>query len=133
MLIYKDLSFRINGVLFRVHNDIGKYASEAQICDMIAHELKCAGIKYEREYVLQQILPGEHAGRHRVDFIIEDKIILEIKTKRYLSKEDYSQVKRYIKTSNKKLGILINFRDARLHPKRILNSEVDEIAYSHDS
>jgi len=57
-----------------------------------------------------------------IDFIIEDKIIIEFKTKDYITKEDYYQVKRYLITLNLELGILVNFRQKRLAPKRVLNS-----------
>jgi len=48
-VIHKELSYQLNGVLFSVHNSVGKYASEAQVCDLIEQELKVAGIQYERE------------------------------------------------------------------------------------
>ena len=57
------------------------------------------------------------------DFIIDGKIILEFKTVDYLTKNDYNQLKRYLITLNLKLGIIINFRQRRLAPKRVLNSE----------
>ena len=71
--------------------------------------------------MLPSIHVGEMPGRHRVDFLIDNKIILEIKYRKYLTKEDYEQTQRYLTTLNLALGILVNFRDERLHPKRILN------------
>lgn len=58
----------------------------------------------------------------KVDFLIEGKILLEIKTKRILGKEDYYQTKRYLAALNKKLAIVVNFRDKSIRPKRIINS-----------
>ena len=67
---------------------------------------------------------GEQGRRNIVDFLIEDKILLELKAKRIISKEDYYQVRRYLESLNLKLGLLVNFRDRYLKPKRILNSNV---------
>lgn len=53
-----------------------------------------------------------------------DKIILEIKAIRVLTRETYYQVRRYLQAFNKKLGLLVNFRDKYLRPKRILNSAI---------
>ena len=58
-----------------------------------------------------------------VDFIVENKIILEFKAKDFITKEDYFQTKRYLVTLNLKLALLINFRQKRLAPKRILNKD----------
>ena len=55
------------------------------------------------------------------DFIIDKKIILEIKAKRIITKDDYYQVKRYLVSSNLQLGIIVNFRQKYLSPKRVLN------------
>lgn len=120
MLLHKELSYKINGVLFRAHNEIGRYCNEKQVCDRIELELKKEGILYVREYVIPVSFEGEKEGRNRVDFLIADEIILELKTKRFLAKEDYFQVKRYLEAAQKELAILVNFRDERIKPKRIL-------------
>jgi|SRR3989338_6552534 len=120
-IVHKELSYTLSGILFGVHNEVGRFASEKQICDAIEIRLKQHGLSYRREFVLPSAHAGERMGRHRVDFIIEDKIILEIKMRRQLRQEDYDQVLRYLKVLNLALGILVNFRDERLHPRRVLN------------
>ncbi|MBI2122223.1 MAG: GxxExxY protein [Candidatus Sungbacteria bacterium] len=124
--IYAELSYKVGGILFAVHNENGRYRNEQQYCDAIENYLKLYKIKYEREKVLPISFIGEHAGRNKVDFLIEGKIILEIKAKRMLEKHDYYQLKRYLVALNKKLGLLINFRDKFLHSKRVLNSLAKE-------
>ena len=66
-------------------------------------------------------MKGERNGRNIPDFIIDDKIILDLKAKPIVTKEDYYQMKRYLKSSQKRLGIIVNFRQPHLYPKRILN------------
>ena len=122
-VVYPELSYEIVGVLYSAHNKLGGYANEKQYGDYIENELKEQKIKYEREKVLDQYFPEERSGRHRIDFLIEDAIILELKCARILSKEAYYQIQRYLRALNKKLGLLVNFRDKYLRPHRILNSQ----------
>lgn len=125
-IIHKDLSYIINGLLYEIHNEVGRFASEKQICDLIENKLKENSLAYQREFVLPTIYVGEAPGRHRVDFLIENKIVLEIKYRNFLKREDYEQVRRYLKMLNLALGVLVNFRENRLHPKRILNGSGKE-------
>lgn len=121
-LLYKELSFDINGILFDVHNSIGKFANERQVNDEIEKLLQTKNIHYIREW---QILIADHEANkeyHRADFLIDSKIILEIKYKKFLTKQDYDQTKRYLNAAQISLGILVNFRDNRIYPKRALNS-----------
>jgi len=122
-LIYKELSYKINGLLFNVHNELGKFCNEKQICDRIEFYLKEEHLSYEREKIVPKSFEGELTGRNRVDFVIEEKIILEVKCIRFIGKEEYYQVQRYLHAYNKQLGILVNFRDERIVPRRILNSD----------
>ena len=80
-----------------------------------------------RERILPQSFIGEKSGRNKVDFLIENKVILEIKSRRIITKEDYYQVRRYLETLKLKLGIIVNFRNLYLRPKRILNSSISII------
>jgi len=61
--------------------------------------------------------------RDIIEDIIENKIILEVKCTRFLGREEYYQTQRYIHAFNIQLGIMVNFRDERINPRRILNSE----------
>jgi len=126
-LIYPALSYKITGILFKVHNQLGRFCSERQYCDLIEKYLKENNFVYAREKILPPIFNGEKLGRNKVDFVIENKIILEIKSKKIITKDDYYQVRKYLSVLNFKLAILVNFRTAYLHPKRILNSSVKEL------
>jgi len=125
-IVYKDLSYKIGGIILKVHKELGPYCSEKQCGDRIEYYFKLENIPYQREFVIPISFEGERHGRNKADFMVADKIILEIKTIRILTPECYYQMQRYLKATNKKLGILVNFRDKYIKPKRILNSLAKE-------
>lgn len=123
-ILHAKLSYQITGVLFKVHNALGRFCNEKQYADALECSFRESGINFKREQELEKSFEAEQAGRNRVDFLIEDEIVLEIKAKRIIERRDYFQMKRYLVAGNKKLGILVNFQQRYLSPKRVLNSEV---------
>jgi len=123
-ILYKDLSFQIYGLLFKTHNELGRFRNEKQYGDKLEQLFKDKKINYLRELNLPPSFIGEQKNRNRIDFIVDDKIIIECKTKTMLTKDDYFQTLRYLTTFNKRLGILVNFRQIYLKPKRIVNPNI---------
>ncbi len=112
--LYSDLTYKINGILIEVHKELGSYAREKQFADLMEQKLKENGLLYKRELRI-----GDSGNI--MDFVVDNKIILELKAKPFLIREDYDQVKRYLHQANLKLGILVNFREKFIQPKRVLN------------
>lgn len=112
-LVYGKLTYLINGICFEAHNQLGRYSREKQYGDYLEKRFKEEGLKFNREYSI-----GDSGNI--IDFVIEDKMILEIKAKRFITKADYYQIQRYLQIMGIKLGLLINFRNMHLKPKRIL-------------
>jgi len=121
-ILFKELSYRINGILFKVRKNLGRYKNEKQYCDAIEELFKEEGIKYVREKIVENPVEGKRY-RSKIDFLIEDAIILEIKAKSFITSEDYFQVRRYLSDLNLKLGIIANMRQYNVLPKRIINSD----------
>jgi len=119
-VLYPELSYTINGLCFTIHNSLGRFRNEQQYADAFEEKLKSSGLKYKREKSLPPSFKGEYNNRNIPDFIVEDKIVIDIKAKRLISKEDYFQMKRYLVSSGLHLGIIINFRQNVLTPKRIV-------------
>jgi GxxExxY protein len=112
-VLYPELSFTITGILFSVHNEIGHYGREKQYSEALEHRLKEAKIPYRREFNLQ-------GTGNIIDFIIDDKILLELKAVRLLTKDHFRQVQNYLQRTQLKLGLLVNFRSKYLKPIRIV-------------
>lgn len=112
-VLYPELSYAISGILFAVHNELGQYAREKQYGDLLEEKFKETKISYKRE------VPISNTG-NILDFIIEDKIILELKNIRILTKESYRQIQNYLQQADIKLGLLVNFRPRYLKPVRVI-------------
>jgi len=123
-IVYPELSYKIGGILFDVQNNLGRFCNERQYGDAIEKLLKDNNLIYEREKELPKLFDGEQDRRNIADFLVENKILLELKAKRIIGREEYYQVRRYLNSLNLKLGLLVNFRDKYLKPRRILNSNV---------
>ncbi|MBN1168866.1 GxxExxY protein [Candidatus Woesebacteria bacterium] len=112
-LIYPKISYLILGICFSVQNELGIYAKEKQYSDLLEKRFRESKISYKRQFLISD-------SGNIVDFIIDNKIILEVKAKRIITKSDYYQLQRYLQESKIKLGLLVNFRNKYLKPKRVI-------------
>ncbi len=117
-LIHPQLSYTLTGICFSVHNNLGRFAREKQYADAIEDLLKEAKIPYKREH---RVVDTGNV----LDFLVDDKIILEIKSKRLILKQDFYQSQRYLQSTKKDLALLVNFQNRYLKPVRIVRIETD--------
>ena len=114
------------GLCFQVQKELGRFCREKQYADKLEDLLRNANLNYKREYEITNLMPQSPAG-NKVDFLIEGKIIIELKAKNFITKEDYVQTQRYLRGADLKLGLIINFRDSHLKAKRVLNSQYSDV------
>ena len=119
-IIYRELSYWLTGLLFGVHKELGRFCREKQYGDKLEIVLKSEGIGFEREKTLP-LFEVDNQRTNIVDFSIDNKILLDLKAKPFITKEDYYQMQRYLKASGYKLGLLVNFRSRYLKPLRVIN------------
>lgn len=119
--LYQDESYKIIGVLFEVHKHLGKGFSEIVYKDAIEYEFKTSGIHFEREKEFT-VSYKDIILRHKfyADFVVFDKIILEIKSVDCLNPKDISQCLNYLCVSEYRLALLANFNKSSLEHKRII-------------
>ncbi len=120
-ITYKEESYTIVGCLFDVYNQLGSGFSEIVYKDAIEYEFKLKGIPFEREKQFPVkykdiILPHKFYA----DFVVMDKIILEIKSIEMLNDEHLAQCINYLKVSRCKLALLVNFHKDFLDHQRIV-------------
>jgi GxxExxY protein len=95
-LIYPQLSYKIYGLCYKVHNQLGRFRNEKQYADAFEQLLKENDVVYKRENPIPLSFRGEKPRRSIPDFVIEDKVVVDFKVKRIVTKEDYYQMKRYL-------------------------------------
>lgn len=120
-IILKDLSYKITGMCFKVHNEFGRFCRERQYSEKLEELFKKENVRYMREIEISDLTDSPEGNR--ADFIIENKVVLDIKAKKFITKEDYYQMLRYLRASNLELGLIVNFRNTFLKPKRVLNNQ----------
>jgi aspartyl-tRNA(Asn)/glutamyl-tRNA(Gln) amidotransferase subunit B len=120
-IMLKNESYKLMSLLFEVHNKLGPIYKEKNYQDAIEVILKREGISYEREKNVKLKFENLEVSDFFVDFVIDNKIVLEVKTKPFISNDDIRQASRYIKSLNLPLAIIVNFKHQRLGFKRVVN------------
>lgn len=119
-ILYKDLSFEIFGAAIEVHRVLGGGFLEAVYQKALAHEFALSGIPF----VPQKHLPVSYkdlpVGEYIADFIVDEKIIVEIKAVSHFANEHQAQALNYLAATGYKLAILLNFGEKKVAQLRIV-------------
>lgn len=122
-VVHKELSYKIVGVLFEVYNELGYGYKEKYYEEAIAHCLTEQKIPVKRQAPYNLKFKGKIIGKSFLDFLVESKVVLEIKKGDYFSRKNIDQVKEYLKITGMELAILANFTKTSVKFHRILNSK----------
>jgi GxxExxY protein len=119
-IIYPDLSYKIMGVIFEVHKELGPGFLESIYEKALIDELSNRGMKVETEKMIDLKYRDKKVGTHRLDLVVEDKVVVELKAVERFSIHHRAQLTSYLKASGYKLGILVNFSKSKVEYRRVL-------------
>jgi len=121
--LYKDITYEIRGACFEVWKSFGGAFKESVIQNALAKALKQRGLSLESQKRIALYFADEKVGTYVPDFIVNDAVLIELKVKPFLTKEDEKQFWRYLKGSQYRLGLLINFGSEKLEIRRRIYDE----------
>ena len=120
-----DLSYMIRGAIFRVNTNVGPGLLESAYEMALCQELRNKGLDVQKQVGLPFIYGDEKLDiGYRIDILVENKVIIEVKSVESLAVVHYKQLLTYLKLSGMKLGILVNFNsnDMKSNIKRVVNN-----------
>jgi len=108
-LIYPELSYQVRGAIFTVYETLGPYHKELIYNNALSEEFKKKKIPFKKEASISVIYKGKKVGIYRPDFLVDNKIVIELKAAEKLPLNDEKQLSYYLNGSPYRLGFLVNF------------------------
>jgi len=119
--LYKDLTREIIGAAMEVHTTLGCGFLESVYEESLAVEFGLRNIQFERQKPLDVFYKEEHVKQFICDFLVAGTVMVELKAVKELTEAQKAQVLNYLKATNLKLGLLLNFGANSLQYKRVIN------------
>lgn len=116
--LYQGLTHKVIGAAFEVHKILGPVHKESVYQKAFSEELASKDIPFKTEVSLDVIYKGKKVGVYKPDFVIDDKVLVEIKAVASLPKAHDVQLSYYLKGTDYKVGLLINFGERSLVVRR---------------
>jgi GxxExxY protein len=124
-----DITYSINGAVFEVNKILGPGFLEKVYENALLIELKNRGLKTESQVPITVLYKDNVVGEYLADLLMEDKVIVELKTVENLDKNHEAQLLNYLKATNLHVGLLVNFKKKKADIKRM----VLDLPQGHDS
>ena len=118
---YSDITSKIIGCAMKVHSTLGNGFQEVIYQRCLAIEMRNQDLEFERELEIPIYYEETEVGTRRVDFLIENKIMVELKAISQIEKIHIAQGLNYLEAYNLEIGLLINFGSTKLEFKRLIN------------
>jgi len=128
--LYKDLSYKIIGCLYEVYNDLGPAHKEQVYQEAFKVSFAEKGINFKSNKKLKILFKDKEVGIYEPDFIVEDKIIIELKSILNIPKVFEKQLYYYLRGTDYKVGYLVNFGNERIDIRRRVYDSVRRQALS---
>lgn len=129
--IHSELTGKIIGCAMSAHNKLGNGFQEVIYQRALAIEFRNAGLMFAREFEMPICYDGEQIGTRRVDFLVAEKISVELKALIDLEPVHLAQAINYLEAYNLEIGLLINFGNTRLQFHRLLNRKYVSLDSDH--
>ena len=129
-MLYKDISEKIINAAMEVHTSLGTGFQEVIYQRALEIEMTSVGLTCEREKEMPIFYKGQQIGARRVDFFVENKIMVELKAVVDLENVHLAQAINYLEAYNMEIGLLINFGAKSLQFKRVYNNKMLQIKLS---
>lgn len=120
---YSDITAKIIGCAMEVHNNLGNGFQEVVYQRALSIELNLQNINHEREKEMPLTYKGFDIETRRVDFFVNEKIMVEIKAIKELEDVHLAQAINYLEAYNMEIGLLINFGNTKLQFKRVMKPQ----------
>ncbi len=117
-LLHADLTYAIIGAAMEVHTILRPGFLESVYESALAHEFDLRTIPYQRQTQLEVTYKNHIAGDFRADFLVDGKIVVELKATKALTEIDEAQLINYLKGTGYQVGLLLNFGAPSLEHKR---------------
>ena len=117
---HQDLTYEIIGAAMEVHSELGPGYNEEIYQKALEIELRNRKVQFEPQKSVEIKFKGEMVGLKLLDFLVEDKVVVEIKALSQLDSDHEAQLISYLKATGSEVGLLINFGTKKLEYKRIL-------------
>ncbi|MFB3896007.1 MAG: GxxExxY protein [bacterium] len=119
----RDITEKIIACAIEVHSALGPGLLESVYEEALEHEFQIRQIRYEKQKEINLVYKERKIGKHRIDFLVENEVVLELKAVESMHKIFEAQVLTYLKAMRKHVGLLINFNVLRLKDgiKRLIN------------
>ena len=119
-IIYKDLSYKVVGLAMQVHTELGYGFLEKVYENALMILLNENGIKAEQQVPIKVYFHGQIVGEYVADILVENSIILELKAQEKIADAHKAQTLNYLKATNLKLALLLNFGKYKLECERLI-------------
>jgi len=127
-LLYEKESYILRGICFKIYNELGPGHKESVYANVLKQEFEENNIPYENEKTITIKRNNKIIGTYRLDFLLWDKMILEVKAQEFVPRVQIQTLQSYLSASKYKLGFLINFGSEHLVIIRKIHDKVKKLS-----
>ena len=117
-----DITEKIIGSAYRVGNTLGSGFLEKVYENALFHELRKIGLLVKKQVPLKVYYDDVIVGEYFVDLLVEDSVVVELKSTKAIDNSHFAQCLNYLKATNRRLGLIINFGAGRVQVKRVIDN-----------